>query len=577
MLSYLRIRGLALLDDVVLEFSRGMNVLTGETGAGKSIIVEALALLRGARAQTTALRAGVDAIRVDGQFEISGRLVERIDATLGTAGLTLDEGNLLVQRIVPRAGRGRCLVQSEMTTQAVLTRLGEGLLDICSQHEHHSLTHVARHLELLDGYARIDPALDDYARRFQQYRATRAELEALRSKQGEAAGRADYLRFQLEELERIAPQPGEYEALRGRLELLRDAKRWGDLAREAQEVLYESEDSVVARLASLEDRARRGASHSTRLAAVAEHLTAAVAAAEEAAREAMRFWHELELEPAQLETAEDRFSELSALRRKYGSSLDDITEHLASMQSELDLLDHAEEHLTELERRLQTEHADCVQRALELRRRRQATRAKLAREVVDELAALHIPGALFEIAWERLDEADLGPRGLDRIQFLFSANPGEPPAPLSRVASGGELSRVLLAVKGVLSTGDQVATYVFDEVDAGVGGAVAQAIGQRLSRAAREHQVLCITHLPQIAAFADTHFRVEKRTTGGRTTARVVRLSVEERVEELARMLGGARVTQTARTHAVQLLEEAAAARSVNPKPAPTSRKRRAR
>jgi DNA repair protein RecN (Recombination protein N) len=559
MLSYLRIRGLALLDDVTLQLSPGMNVLTGETGAGKSIIVDALALLRGARARSGLLRSGAEALTVDAQFELTPPIADRLAPLLEAHGLPADDRTTLVlRRVVPRTGRGRCFVQAELTTQAVLAEVGEVLIDICSQHEHHSLAHVARHLELLDSYARVENELADYAAAYREYRAASVELEQLRTSASQGTADADYLNYQIEELERIAPKPGEYDSLRRRLELLRHAQRWADFARAGHDLLYENEDSVAGQLASMAERARRGASHSERLATVAEQLAAAAASCEEADRELLRFLGELELEPGELEQAEERLSELAALQRKHSAAADQLGDRLEAMRAQLEALSNAQERIADLEARASSLRARALQRALALRQTRDRARAGLSQAVVAELGALHIAHARFDAGLEPLPEDQLGPRGLDRIQFLFCANPGEPLAPLSRVASGGELSRVLLAVKGVLSIGDRVATYVFDEIDAGVGGAVAVAIGQRLSRAAQQHQVLCTTHLPQIAAHADAHYRVDKRMRGGRTTTLVAQLSNQERIEELARMLGGSRVTETARTHARQLLREAA-------------------
>ncbi len=561
MLTYLRIRGLALLDDVTLELSPGLNVLTGETGAGKSIIVDALTLLRGARGRAELVRAGADAACVDAQFDLGPDTAARVGGVLADRGIPDDDSSALVlSRVVPVSGRGRSFAQAQLTTQGVLGELGEHLIDICSQHEHHSLTHVARHLELLDGYAKLESALDDYRKQYDDWQSRVVALEELRARTAEGAQRADYLRFQIDELERVAPEPGEYEALERRVALLRDVQHWALFAEEAQDALYEAEDSVAGRLGALCERARRGAEQSERLRAIAAELDSARIASEEAARLAAGLVKELEIEPGELDQVEERMHQLESLRRKHGVEPDELAERLDAMRDELDTLDNAEQRLTSLEQDAARLRATCVELARGLGEQRRRAAGGLARALEAELEALHVPGARLEARVQALPDAEPGPRGLDRVEFLFSANPGEPPAPLERVASGGELSRVLLAVKNVLSGDDRVATYVFDEVDAGVGGAVAQAIGLRLGHAARDHQVLCITHLPQIAAFADAHFRVEKRTEAGRTTTSVVQLSREERVEELARMLGGARVTRSAREHARQLVVEAEAA-----------------
>ncbi len=576
MLSYLRVRGLALLDDVALELVPGMNVLTGETGAGKSIIVDALSLLRGARGRVELVRNGEDAAVVDAQFDLPPDTATRIGALLEERGVPAgDAGALVVQRVVPTSGRGRSFLQAELTTQAVLGEVGEMLIDICSQHEHHSLVNVARHLELLDGYAHLDAALEEYGALYRDYRKTSADLADLRARTAEGIARADYLRFQIDEIDRVAPEPGEHDVLRRRVVLLGDARRWAELAGDAQDQLYEAEDSVAVRIAGLLERARRGAEESERLAAIVEQLSTAQAAVEEAAQLATRFGHELELDPAELEQAEERLHALESLRRKHGVEPDALIDRRDAMREELDALDHAEERLAELERRAGELRSACTDKALELRSARKAAAQGLARALEQELVALHIATARLAARVEPVPGDEPGPRGLDRVELLFSANPGEPPAPLNRVASGGELSRVLLALKNVLGDDDRVATYVFDEVDAGVGGAVAEAIGLRLRHAASDHQVLCITHLPQIAAFADAHFRVEKRAEGGRTVTRVVRLPDDERIEELARMLGGARVTESAREHARQLRAEALRGSTPAAAPAPAPAKPR--
>ncbi len=561
MLSYLRVRGLALLDDVALSFAPGMNVLTGETGAGKSIIVGALALLRGARGRAELVRDGDDFATVDAQFEPRAGTVERLRQLLSDHGLPEDEADALVlQRVVARSGRGRSFAQSCLTTQSVLGNVGEELIDICSQHEHHFLTHTSRHLDVLDAFADNAAERADYQERYEGWKKAQADLGQLRERLADRDGRADYLKFQLDEIERVAPEPGELEALRRRVTLLRGARDWVSFAHDSQHVLYESDDAIASTLASLAERARAGAEDSTTIAELAEQLATASIAAEEAAALASRLRAELDLDPVELEQAEERLHELESLRRKHGVELEQVLERAPQMRAELDAMENADEHLQALEARTEELERGARAAAATLHDRRARAAGGLARAVEEELTALSIRAARLEV---RITAAEsLLPTGVDEVELLFSANAGESVAPLRKVASGGELSRVLLAIKGVLAAGDRVATYVFDEVDAGVGGAVAEAIGRRLKLAAQEHQVLCVTHLPQIAAFADAHFRVEKKASKGRTTTRVVRLEQEARVEELARMLGGKRVTQSARDHAQALIEAAAPKRS---------------
>jgi DNA repair protein RecN (Recombination protein N) len=565
MLSYLRVRGLALLDDVALTFEPGMNVLTGETGAGKSIIVGALALLRGARGRAELVRDGDGSAIVDAQFEPRVGSRERLFAMLADHGLPEEEGDgLVLQRVVARTGRGRSFAQGTLTTQAVLGGLGEELIDICSQHEHHFLTHTSRHLDVLDAFAENGGARDDYDQHYAAWKQAEADLADLRERMADGAARSDYLRYQLDEIDRLGPEPGELEALRKRVNVLRGARDWVNFAHEAQHVLYESDGAVAGTLGGLADRARAGAEDSTTIAELSEQLTAAAVAAEEAASLAARLLAELELDPVELERAEDRLHELESLRRKHSMELEQLLDRVAEMRAELDAMENADDHLQALEARTEELSRNAVAAAAVLSKRRRKAAGGLARAVEDELAALSIRSAKLEV---QIRAAELSPTGADSVELLFSANAGEPVAPLRKVASGGELSRVLLAIKGALAAGDRVATYVFDEVDAGVGGAVAEAIGRRLKKAAREHQVLCVTHLPQIAAFADAHFRVEKKTSKGRTTTRVIRLDEGQRVEELARMLGGKKVTQSARDHARALIEAAGGAQTAHGSP----------
>jgi len=556
MLAYLRVRGLALLDDVAMELATGMNVLTGETGAGKSMIVGALSLLRGAKSRPETVREGADSAVVDAQFEPSPDLTIRLEALFEEHGLPPSELEaLVVQRHVPRTGRGRSFVQGALTTQAVLGQLGEELIDICSQHEHHFLTHTTRHIDVLDAYAGLGEARAVYAALHRDVGQLREELEQLRRQAAESASRADYLRFQIEEIDRVSPNAGEYDALKRRLGLMRQAHRWVEFARDAEEVLYEGDDAIASRLSALRERARGSAEDSEHLAAIGEQLAIAQIACEEAARAASRFASELEHDPGELEGAEDRLHELESLRRKHQVDVDRLVERAEQMRGELDGLDHIDARLAGLQQKVGLAEHKARLAAGELHAARSKAAEGLAAAVEQELGALHLEAARLQVKIESLPH--LGPRGSDHVEFLFSANAGEPLSPLRRVASGGELSRVLLAIKGVLATGDHVATYVFDEVDAGVGGAVAEAIGRRLKRAARDHQVLCITHLPQIAAFADRHYRVEKQARRGRTITTVTMLEGEERIEELARMLAGRKVSETARDHARALVEAA--------------------
>lgn len=556
-LDYLHVQSLALLDDVTVEFDPRMNVLTGETGAGKSLIIDALSLLRGARSAVDIVRDGADAAKIVAQFAL-GDQAARIVETLDEAGIEAGaDENLVIERVVSRLGRGRSRLLAQLTTLAVLRNVGERLVDICSQHEHHSLTHVARHVELLDAFAGIEGPVAAYGELYAAWREAGRAVREISEQAAARLQRIDYLRFQLDELERVDVREGEYDELRRRVELLRNARTWIAFARDAREMLYEADDAIASRLASLFERATKGADDSPLLAEMGGQLESAQLACEEAAAAASRLADQFDVDGEELEAFEERLFELDRLRRKHGCDVDELPGKRDAMQAALHELETAEDRAAELTKRRDDLATKCRHSAGELTRRRTQAAVEFARAVEQRLAALHMPSARIEAEITANDE--FGPVGLDHVEFMFSANEGEPLAALSKVASGGELSRVLLALKGVLATGDRVATYVFDEVDAGVGGAVAESIGRELWRAAADRQVLCVTHLPQIAAFAHAHFRVEKYSEGGRTRTTVVRLDDDQRVEELARMLAGSRVTARAREHAAELLAQAQA------------------
>ena len=336
MLCFLRIRGLALLDDVSLEFAAGLNVLTGETGAGKSIIVDALSLLRGAKARTELIRNGEEQTTVDAQFDLPAGVSHIVNEALISHGIETNQQELIIQRTLPRTGRGRQFINAQLTTRSVLEDIGACLVDICSQHEHQSLAQVQRHIELLDGFAGTQETLTAYAEHYAEYKKLCAERQVLVERARDAAEKSDFLRFQIDELERVAPEPGELDALKAKVALLRDAQRWAEFSQEAEQALYEGQDSVAMRLARLQDRARRGAADSPKLAILADQLATALASCEDALDSVRRFASDLEVEPGALDRAEERLHELTQLRRKHGAEIDDLAARLSTMKRDLE-------------------------------------------------------------------------------------------------------------------------------------------------------------------------------------------------------------------------------------------------
>src|SRR6266568_2667144 len=533
MLTTLRISGLAIVDQAEVVFGPGLNVLTGETGAGKSILVQALHLALGGRMPADALREGAEEAVVEALFELSPRhpVLERLLA----AGLPVpaEGGEVLVRRSAARGGRGRAFVNGALCTVGMLEACARGLVDLTGQHEHVALLDEAAHVALLDAFAAVDGEGGLLAR----YRAAYAALaSALRRRdelaraREERARRADWLGFQLGELDALRPTAGEAAALDPRLE------------------------PALALLRS------------------------ALAEIEEAARTLGRYGESVGGDPERLGQVLERLEALRGLARKHGGTLEAALARAEEMRAELRQVSGDDAELSRLEGAVAEARREARGLAAELGLCRTDAARAFAREVQRELAALAMARCRIEVAFLRPEgrvddpEPALGPDGAERARILIAANPGEPPRPLARSASGGELSRVLLALKRALARTDPVDTYVFDEADAGVGGAVADAVGRLLSEVSRERQVICVTHLPQVAAFADRHLRVEKRLTGGRTATVVVPLAAaSERQGEVARMLAGATLTPSALAHAGALL---AAARAASTRPGPACGRR---
>lgn len=579
-LEYLRIRGLAIAHDVQISFGEGLNVLSGETGAGKSIVIDALSLLRGSRGRTCQVREGSEALQVEGQFRLTApqragaaRAMEGDEEWLST------EEELIVSRTIHANGRGRSRVQNRLVPQSALRAVGEQLLDICGQHEQHGLIRGEQHRRILDEFAGLVDEMRAYEVAYDEWRAASKLLGGLRASSGDAARREAYLRFQIDEIEGLELEEGEHESLQSRLSLLRNVAGWRELAQEVQHEVYERQGAVVEVLGVLSARSAEGAVAAASLGAMAEHLAAARISCEEAASEATSLLGRLDFEPGALEQIEARAEQIEDVARKHGCVPAELSARMEEMLAELDAVRGVDRQMEEEIEREDANWRRCCAGALTLRHGRRRASQELERRMVTELAAVQMTAARVQVrVVPSVEDARLelemggsfdGPRewldasGADRVEFLFSANEGEAPAPLAKVASGGELSRLLLAFKTVLAGGTSVGTSVFDEVDAGVSGAAAEAVGVRLFRASVGRQVICVTHLPQIAALADQHFRLEKVVEGGRTVSRVHLLSCDERIEELARMVGGSEVTKSARAHARSLLSEAVRRRDV--------------
>jgi len=552
MLTNLRVRDLVLIEELDLQLTPGFNALTGETGAGKSLVVTALDLLLGRRASSELVRRGADDAEVEGVFDISDEPAVR--ARLEQAGLPVDD-ELLVRRVIPAEGRHRCYVNGKLSSLGVLASLAEGLASVMGQHEHHTLLDPLSQLELLDDLGSHGALLEEMARRAERVATARDRLDSLRAREQDRAARIDFVQFQLREIDDLAPKPGELDELEREIALLRHQGELLETARVGADELYEKDGSIFERLGTLGRSLDDVARYDTSLGEDARSLAEAAVLVEEAARRLAGYGRDLDADPERLEQLDERREELARLVRKHRTDLDGVLGLREELGRELESLSRYEESIAEAEDELEGARELAVEHAAKLTAARRKAGAKLGRAVSKQLTGLSFEKGRLEVQIEPAT-GDPGPDGADQVELLVALNPGEGIHPLRKVASGGELSRLMLAIRRVAAGVGPVSTYVFDEVDAGIGGAVATSVGRVLAEVASHHQVICITHLPQISGMAGTHFRVVKFGRKGRTVTRVERLDGKDRVEELARMIGGDEVTAKARAAAGELITQ---------------------
>jgi DNA repair protein RecN (Recombination protein N) len=566
MLVELRIRNFAIIEGAALYFGPGFNVLSGETGAGKTIIMTALGLLLGGRASPEMIRAGQNEAVVEGLFELEGEapMPEGIHQLAGS-----EHRELAIRRAIDAdSGRSRAWVNGEIATMQMLARIGHSLVQVYGQHEHHTLLRPESHLELLDRHAAVETILEQYRAAYRAAVAARARAAELRERERTRAEQLELARFRIAELERAAIRSGEDEQLAAERTVLANAARLGAAAAEAEQMLSGETGAALDAVARAETRIGEASAIDPKLKEALDLVASARLSIQEASRTLSDYASRIEADPARLEEIETRMAELTRLKRKYGGSLESICETLERSHLEASELEGISESRAEAEAALAAALDELARAGAELSARRQSAALELKRRMEAELKTLGMRAAIFEARFTPLEQAEnafehnrmtLGPGGADSVEFMMSPNLGQPPMPLARIASGGELSRVMLALKRLEAQRRGVATMIFDEVDAGIGGAVGQVVGRKLKELARFHQVLCVTHLPQVAAFADTHFLIEKEERRGATRSRVSALVQGERIEEIARMLGGADVTEKFRRAARELIERAGA------------------
>jgi DNA repair protein RecN (Recombination protein N) len=548
----LSVRDFAIVDALELEFERGFTALTGETGAGKSILVDALELALGARADAAVVRAGAERAEVAAEFAIER--MPAVQAWLAERALEGDEGRVLLRRVVDRNARSRAFVNGAAATVQQLGELGELLVDIHGQHAHQSLVRAAAQRELLDAQAGLEPAVRDVGaayREWQRIARLRAEQET------HAAARAaerEQLSWQVDELAKLAPRPGEWDEIQAEQSRLAHAASLIEGARAALEAVSESDGAASAAVAAAASRLRTLTGYDSGLAEPVALLDGAVAQIEEAAHALRRYADRVELDPARLADVERRLDALHSTARKFRVGPETLPEHAERLAARLAELDAASdpEALREQEAAAKGRY-DALAATLTAARRQAAT--KLARQVAAAMKELAMAGGKLEVALRPVEGGSA--QGNESVELLVSTNPGVEPRALAKVASGGELSRISLAIQVITAKAAAVPTLVFDEVDAGIGGAVAEVVGRKLRLLGAERQVLCVTHLAQVAAQADHQWSVAKLTVNGSTRSRVTVLEPDERVEEVARMIGGMKITDASRSHAREMLRSA--------------------
>jgi DNA repair protein RecN (Recombination protein N) len=534
-LRFLSIRNLAVIESIEMTFEPGLNVLTGETGAGKSILVGAVGLLLGGRASAELVRTGEETATVEAEF-------------------TLGDRDVIVRREVTAQGRSRAFVDGSLATAATLRDLSGQLVDLHGQHEHQALLDPNTHVDLLDRFAGLQPRRAAVADAFTTLSTLRTEADRLRQAERDRAARLDFVDFQLEELDRAAVRPAEDEELQSLRERLSNADKIVQLCTEGYARLYESDEAVLAGLGQVWRRVGDLAALDPRFTPFVDGKASIKAHLEDLAQALRNYASEIDAAPTRLQEVEDRLAELGRLKRKHGPTLPDVIAKRDALSAERETLAGSVARLIEIDAAMGTSTEAYLAVARELSRERRAAAGRLETGIEEQLADLAMKRSRFEVRFTTGEAAAWGERGVDGVEFYVSPNPGEDVRPLARIVSGGELSRLMLAMKTLASTDSPGKTLIFDEVDAGIGGQVADVVGRKLRGLGDSFQVLCITHLPQIAAYGTSHYRIAKTVRGARTVTEIQHLTAEERVDELARMIAGDDVSATTRRSAREIL-----------------------
>jgi DNA repair protein RecN (Recombination protein N) len=566
MLKSLSIKNYALIESVEVEFESGLNILTGETGAGKSIVIDALSLILGERASTDVVRKGTEKAVVEGIFGASGS--KKVPALLQENQIEVQD-DLILRREVSAKGQSRCFVNDSPVSLAVMKQIGDFLVDLHGQHEHQSLLRPETHIEQLDEFGGLAGLLEEYRAPYHTLTRLFGDLKELTHKERELKEKRDLYEFQIKEIDAVDPRAGEESDLENELRILENAEKLFEATSLLYQSLYEGEQSVYDTLVKARNQLEDLAEIDTAFADSQKECASATAMIGELTKFVQSYNSKIEFNPERLEQIRDRLGQLTLLKKKYGGALDAVIAHREKIGREFAFAENYEAEMGRLKALIDTERKTCSSAAQRLSAKRRESVTALGKAVSAELAKLGIPNARFDVHVENklLPAADgvayvkLGKdfyqadaQGIDTVEFYLSSNVGEDVKPLVKVASGGEISRIMLALKTVLAKADRLPLLVFDEIDTGISGRIAQAVGRSMKRLSEFHQIIAITHLPQIAGFADYHFVVEKNETKQRTTSSIRKMNEDERIREVARLLSGEEVTEASLNGAKELI-----------------------
>ncbi len=564
MLRELHIENLAIIDQVRIGFSAGLNVLTGETGAGKSIILNALNLILGDRVKDDIIRSHEEEGSVEALFDCSSN--PRIRQWLEEKGIEAED-TVLIKRMLSRRDKGKVYINGQLATLQMVSLIGEELLNIYGQHQHQVLRKVENHLDILDEFGGLLPRKTEFQEAYKEHRGLAKRVQELKDEQERGERERDLWTFQLKEIEAARLRPGEEEELKQERNLLKNAHRLLQLAGASERMLYSEGGSIIEKLGKVERDVEALAELDPTSSSLKGTVSSALLQLEEAAEQLKGYLAKIDMDPNRLEDLELRFDEIQRLKMKYrASTVEEILTYKERIERGVQGTADLEAEIAQLEKRKKEGEEKVRELAERLSQGRKEAARMLKQEIEGELVTLAMERTTFEVEMRgvpaggdslEVEGVVVGPKGGEEVEFLISPNIGEEPRPLSRIASGGELSRIMLAIKKILTKGTGDQTLIFDEVDAGIGGQTAEVVGHKLRDLARYHQILCVTHLPQIAAFGKTHYQVSKREAQGRTITSVEKLKGDKVAEEIARMLGGKGVTAATRTHAHEMLEKA--------------------